>query len=167
MNAKFHFGDLLTVAACFLLVGCAGSGRPETAPVRGTVTYNGQPVAGASVAFLCPGAPRLAVGTTDEAGNYQLTTFVPNDGAVMGTHVVTVNKYVDDSGSSPPPAEAITDSQARSKAIEAAMQQAATEIEQAEQAKPLLPKKYSDRVTSDLRAEVVDGPNVIDLQLKD
>ena len=33
------------------------------------------------------------MGMTDEAGNYQLTTFEPNDGAMVGTHVVTVNKY--------------------------------------------------------------------------
>ena len=93
MNQKLLVFSLLAAAACIACGGCSGSDRPACAPVRGEVTYLGKPVVGATVAFLCHGAPRPAMGTTDATGTYQLTTFEPDDGAVIGTHVVTVKKY--------------------------------------------------------------------------
>jgi hypothetical protein len=63
------------------------------APVKGTVTWNGQAVAGAAVMFM-PGAGRPATGTTDSEGHFRLSTFGQADGAVLGQHKVTVTKRV-------------------------------------------------------------------------
>lgn len=155
----------LVAAGAAAISGCSHSDRPETAPVRGKITYRGAPVAGATITFLCPGAPRLAIGTSDSQGNYRLTTFTPNDGAVIGTHTVTVRKVASEPASdvAPPP----VDSQSMSKAIEQAMRQTARQIVAAEKAPASLPAKYADRTTSGLRQEVVAGENVINLELTD
>ena len=155
----------LLVAIGFVLASCARSDRASMGRVSGKVTYQGKSVAGASVAFLCPGASRPAVGMTDETGNYQLTSFEPNDGAMVGTHVVTVNKYSSEPETSVPAAEAPAGSKSTTKAIENAMRQTALQIEKMDKERPLLPRKYADRSTSDLRKAVVEGDNVIDIEL--
>jgi hypothetical protein len=153
---------------CFALPGCSShSNRPETAPVRGRVTYQGKPVTGASVEFLCPGAPRPAEGTTDESGNYQLTTFEPNDGAVIGTHVVTVVKYSSVPEQSAEAVKKPMDREARDRAIEEAVKQTVQVIKKAEKSRSSLPSKYANRKTSDLHKKVVAGDNVIDIELVD
>ena len=119
------------------------------------------------VAFLCPGALRLALGTTDDAGNYQLTTFEPNDGAIIGTHAVTVSIYASEPNANILGPEPAAGGKANSQSIEDAMKRSVQQIEKAEKAKPRIPPKYAERRTSDLRKEVVDGENVIDLELKD
>ena len=49
--------------------------------VTGTVTYQGKPVDGATVAFNPEGGGRAASGRTDASGKFQLTTLNANDGA--------------------------------------------------------------------------------------
>jgi hypothetical protein len=147
------------VATC---LGCGRSGdRPETAPVDGTVTYRGQPVAGATVSFLAEGAPRAAIGRTDERGRYRLTTFDHEDGAVLGPHVVTVYKSQGSENIAGPDPTLDRD------AYLAAMDRAAQQAIAAEQAGSALPAKYADPKTSDLRAEVHEGENDIPLELVD
>src|SRR5262245_61620995 len=92
MYKKIRALQTLLVADCLLVLGCSPANHFAMAPVRGQVTYHGKPVSGASVAFLCAGAPRPATAITDELGQYRLTTFSANDGAIIGTHVVTVRK---------------------------------------------------------------------------
>jgi hypothetical protein len=67
--------------ALLALVGAGGcdsrANGPETFPVAGTVTFDGQPVAGADVAFLpsrnaSDAAPAQA--TTDEAGRFEVVS---------------------------------------------------------------------------------------------
>jgi hypothetical protein len=67
------------------------------APVKGRVTFNGKPVKEAAITFAPvpktdkdkePGKP--ATGFTDEDGYYELSTFEPLDGAIVGNHKVTV-----------------------------------------------------------------------------
>lgn len=82
-------------SSILLAVGCGpSSDRAETAPVNGTVTYNGEVVAGASVNFSPPDAKTgyVAVGTTNLKGEFKLTTFDTNDGAVPGKYNVTIIK---------------------------------------------------------------------------
>jgi hypothetical protein len=153
------------VACCFSFAGCSDSDRPNVAPVRGKVTYNSKPVAGATVEFLCPGAPRPASGTTDADGHYHLTTFEPEDGAILGTHVITVNKYNAEQEESP--LQPVAPGKSINEAIAEDMRRSVDTIEKAKKAKPLLPPKYGNRSTSDLNREVVAGENVIDIELKD
>jgi hypothetical protein len=129
-------------------------------PVRGSVIYKGKPVPGASVTFMANGAPRAAVGKTDAAGNFQLTSFEPGDGAVAGMHEVTVKKYTTEPPPMPTQQEADADP-ASADRYTAAM------VRWTESAKFAVPKKYTDRNTSDLRYEVKEGDNDFKIELVD
>jgi len=148
---------MLLVHGCFLL-GCSRSNRLATYPVHGTLTYKGKPVAGATVDFLAPGAPRPAVGNTDQAGHFRLTTFEPDDGAIAGKHVVIVLK------SDYQPAANTAQVENDPAAIERAMLQSAI---QQRRGKSLVPAKYADRKTTDLRIEVAPHENEVELNLVD
>jgi hypothetical protein len=78
---------LICVAAAS---GCSRSGTSATAPVKGTVTYNGAPAGDVRVIFT-PESGRPAIGDADSEGRYVLTTFEPGDGAVPGKHKVSIS----------------------------------------------------------------------------
>jgi hypothetical protein len=81
------------VFLCALVSGCKGS-EYKTAPVRGKVTFQGQPVTSGQLFFYPlenqddgrkdPGKPAFA--NIDKEGNYQLSTYDAFDGAVIGRH---------------------------------------------------------------------------------
>lgn len=77
-----HSTLLFLLAVACGLSGCGGAGEPDTYPVTGVVTYNGQPVVGANVTFY-PTEGRPGMGVTNEAGEFSLET-------VAGDHKVTV-----------------------------------------------------------------------------
>jgi hypothetical protein len=163
----FKAASIALAGACVLfLQGCLGSGKRTIAPVHGQLTYQGKPVAGATVEFLCEGASRPAVGTTDNEGRYQLTTFKQNDGAMVGTHVVTVNVYATVAEAALPVPKS-ADSKATAKAIDDAVKQSLKNLTMAEKAPPKVPVKYTERRTSDLHKDVVNGGNVINIELID
>jgi hypothetical protein len=89
---------------------------------------------------------------------------VTDDGAVSGTHVVTVSKLAVQPGPSYQPA---SDGKIDSAAIERAMQETAVRLQQAEHASSGLPAKYADHNTSDLRVEVTAGENEVEIKLVD
>jgi hypothetical protein len=157
---------LLTIAAatCLALGGCSASDRPAMAPVSGKVTFQGKPIAGATVVFLCPGAPRQAVGTTDASGTYRLTTFESSDGAVVGTHVVTVKKgaAISEEGD----AELETNEELDSaKEVDDAVKRTLETRRRVRKSRPEIPAKYAHRSTSDLSKDVIAGDNVINIEL--
>lgn len=128
-----------------LLVGCGetvDANRPKTVPVTGSVTYNGQPVDGATVTFMAGSSEgRGAVATTDASGKFLLTTFEAGDGAIPGSYKVTVSKTA---GGAPaagggeimaPPVGGMP----------------------TEEVKDELPAKYKDASTSGLTADVKEG----------
>jgi hypothetical protein len=166
MNRTLRAAGYLALVFYAASTGCSGrSGRPETVPVRGIVTYQGKPVAGASVAFLAPGAPAPASGTTNAAGKFQLSTFASNDGAVVGKHVVTVRELP---GVPEMPITSASPSDAVDpKAIDQAMERTAQAITQAKKARSSIPGKYADRKMSDLRLDVIDGENFFEIELTD
>jgi hypothetical protein len=149
------------IAMLFSLSGCNQSNRPATFPVHGKVTYRGQPVADASVTFITPGASRAATGTTDESGNFQLTTFEHNDGAIAGTHDVTVKKYEHE----PPPLPQAPASGQLDPAVEARF--TADMARWQKTARFAVPKKYTDRKTSDLHLKVAPHENDLEVKLVD
>lgn len=86
---------LLAVAA----IGCAELPY-EVAKVSGRVTLDGEPLGNASVRFhpqasasggalVGPGS----IGQTDADGYYELMTYKGEDGAVVGSHKVSVSTY--------------------------------------------------------------------------
>lgn len=161
MNPKSLAAQLLVLAACCVLPGCSHSDRPATFPVHGKVTYQGRPVAGATVAFLAPGAPRSAVGTTDQEGSFRLTTFETDDGAIAGTHVITVIKTNGQPIVATAEAGQVENDPA---AIEKAMQQTALQMRRAQSS---VPARYADRKTSNLRQEVAPRENEVEIKLID
>ncbi len=75
-----------------LLLVSAGCGQKATVPLRGVVKLDGRPLTGATVYFLAQEVGgRDAVGTTDAAGVFRLSTFEPGDGALPGKYKVTVH----------------------------------------------------------------------------
>jgi hypothetical protein len=86
---------LIVVAAlsCGACWGCgpAGSGKlPDVIPVKGKVTYKGQPVTKGSITFEPDGFGRDAHGQIKADGTFVLTTLKEGDGAVAGHHRVAV-----------------------------------------------------------------------------
>ncbi|MCI0360945.1 MAG: hypothetical protein L0211_20900 [Planctomycetaceae bacterium] len=81
-------GFVLTLT--LLLAGC-GSGGANTAPVKGKVTANGQPVTGGEIT-LTPSQDlnaTIAGGTVASDGTFVLTTETEGDGAAIGMHTVS------------------------------------------------------------------------------
>lgn len=72
--------------------GCGGGAgdAPETVAAKGTITVDGKPMGKLSVAFI-PTQGKLAMGETDDQGNFVLGTNNPGDGAPPGTYTVSVN----------------------------------------------------------------------------
>jgi hypothetical protein len=86
---------LLGVLVVALLVGCRNEPSFTLAPVEGTVTKGGKPLAGVIVEFYGDPdfgtvGPRSTSAPTDEAGHYKLHTDRNGDGAVVGHHRVCV-----------------------------------------------------------------------------
>lgn len=130
------------------------------AKVSGTITLKGAPVAGAQVVFTSKGgAARNAIGTTDDQGKYQLTTFDQNDGAVIGSHSVTVSMATTSEEASNASAEDPT------AAYGSAMDAAASGAAPADEGP--IPSKYAAPGTSGLEAEVTeDGSNEFNFDLE-
>jgi arylsulfatase A-like enzyme len=76
------------------------SGSPRTVPVSGTITLDGQPLAGAQITFLPKAGRPAAWDVTDATGRYELRTFASLPGAVPGEHMVTISlrKTADEPG---------------------------------------------------------------------
>jgi hypothetical protein len=83
---------LIFVASSLLfLPGCSGGGKAvKTARAAGTVTMSGKPLADVSVTFQPTKKGPVAIGTTNENGEFTLTTSRKGDGAPVGKHKVTV-----------------------------------------------------------------------------
>lgn len=150
-----------------VLAGCSGDDGPETYPVTGTVTRNGEPVEGAIVSFTSSGSALPASGTTDSSGVYQLSTNTSGDGAMAGTYQVTIAKY----DTNLPESGAATESDLEDPYdITDEYPDGYDEMEESELAasisKNLLPEKYSRTNSSGLEATVTaEGENTFDFQV--
>ena len=78
---------LCLVALLFFAAGC--NRKPPTAPVTGVVKYKGKPLTHGSVTFQPDAGPagRSVIGPD---GTFELWTFEPGDGAIIGRHRVRV-----------------------------------------------------------------------------
>jgi hypothetical protein len=85
---------LVTITVAFVLNGCGGG--LKTVNVTGTVTFDGEPLAEATIAFSPEtsgeGHPGYAI--TDVNGHYKLQTLLgnPDAGTTPGKYLVTVSK---------------------------------------------------------------------------
>jgi hypothetical protein len=137
---------LLMRSLCFLVLlsaGCgAGSEFDQIYPVRGKISFDGQPLVEETTTVLFqPDAERRnngsfqAVGTVDHDGNYTLKTNGQN-GACPGWYKVVVTALADT------PQHATGPKDSRSRPV----------------AKSLLPAKYGQAQTTPLAVEVVADP---------
>jgi hypothetical protein len=81
---------LLGLFLCPVLLATAGCGNQSLNKVEGVVTLDGVPLSGATVSFMPVEQGRAAAGMTDSAGNFRLTTFRTDDGALAGDYRVIV-----------------------------------------------------------------------------
>ncbi|AWM39724.1 hypothetical protein GobsT_19170 [Gemmata obscuriglobus] len=82
---RYYFAPLL-----FAALACGCERQPEFAPVEGTVTRAGRPVANIEVAFYADEPTRgpRSTALTDANGRYRLQADTGADGAVVGAHRV-------------------------------------------------------------------------------
>lgn len=136
---------LLASASLMLFSGCFGQKGLETAPASGIVTYNGKPLSFGRVSFR-PEAGSPATGEIQSDGTFALSTYGNGDGAIVGTHQVSITSTEADAGT---------------------MAETAANTEMAVP-KSLIPKKYTSFATSELTAEVVaSGENKFTFELRD
>ena len=90
-------GIVLVVSLCFTSAGC-GSGdewtakRPKVYRAQGVVKLDDKPLDEATVIYHSQSNDVSAQGVTDKNGNFKLTTYDANDGAVEGKHKVVITK---------------------------------------------------------------------------
>ncbi|WP_010583478.1 carboxypeptidase-like regulatory domain-containing protein [Schlesneria paludicola] len=88
----------LMMLGSVVFMGCSSNGdkwtkdRPKLFKSSGVVKYKSEPVEGAIV--LYQSGEQTARGLTDAAGRFVLTTFDEGDGAIAGTHKVSIRKTV-------------------------------------------------------------------------
>ncbi len=154
-----RFCLLLPVGLLLLLgaVGCTPESRregPELAKVTGSITLDGEPLAGAHIRFSPETKGPAAFGVSDERGRYELRTYEPDDGAVPGKYGISITKEVTQGGMEFE-SEAAKDAYVKENGEPPARETTNT-----------VPEKYSSKKTSELTAEItLAKKNRIDLPL--
>jgi hypothetical protein len=148
------FGLLILTTA----LGCGGGteGRLPTFKVTGTVKYKGEAVEGADVILQFAEHNRASFGRTNASGEFTLGTYENKDGALAGSAVVTVSKWEELPPSNVPVAGDPGYDPSKAEAPEP-------------KPKLLLPKKYADFKTTDLKV-VIDANSKnppLNLELQD
>ena len=161
MQHKTFFTIVLTSFFVLLLVGCSNPDG-KYVKIEGTITYNGQVVEGASVTFAAvdPNG-ESGSGLTDAKGKFMLTSSGAANGGtgvLPGEYIVRVSKTK--TVSTPDPDEALHQEgkityEELQKRMATKGPSAGTKIERTE----LLPVKYSQAHTTDLKATVYKGKN--------
>lgn len=152
-----HGRILAAVAVCSLMaLGCGGGhSRFDTAPVRGTVLCEGQPLTSGTISFTPVAEAKTATtgksasGAVGPDGTFVLTTYEPEDGAIIGRHTVY---YI-------PPASG--------EDAEAEVEEEDGEASETAAASPAtpLPDTHPCRFGGRAEAEVVEGDNELTIEL--
>jgi hypothetical protein len=97
-TSSLRVSGLVACALLSLMSGCTAADQgPETHPAGGTLTYQGSPVAGATLTFLADGDGVSAHAVTGEDGRFEAITMFDmgkheKQGMVAGTYRVTAVK---------------------------------------------------------------------------
>lgn len=155
MFEKYRFARpvlLLTFLASMLgYVGCYRG--PVIAPVSGKVTVNGEALTTGRIRFF-PDSGRPAAGRIASDGSYEITTYEPGDGAVVGEYHVTISAH---KTVNPEPVPT---------SLEDEIKMGKEAPRRAAQVVPLVPEEYEDQNTTPLTATVEDKDNQINFDIK-
>jgi hypothetical protein len=148
------------------LIACSGGeggeDRVKVYPVTGKITLAGSPLPGAIVTFspVDPKVGKVALGRTNDAGEYTLKTYEPGDGAAEGEYEVLVREAGASSGGEDPEAAHEQYSQGGGPSSHAGGRAGGS-------TDSLLPERYSIPGKTDLDATVTaGGENKFDFDLK-
>lgn len=125
--------------------GC--SRGPALAPVKGTVTIDGSPLAKGTIIFEASGQ-RPATARVENGQIVEVTTYKTGDGAPVGSHKVAISANEDG-------ASAVVENPGEAKVPDANYMSG----------KSLIPARYNDPNTSGLTAEIKRGDNVLEFKL--
>lgn len=138
--------SIAVLAICIVI--CAGCNTgPRMAPVKGTVSHNGKPLANGTIRFESTGQ-RPATGKIVNGEIVEMTTFKTNDGVPVGAHKIAVWAS-EDAGSGTVganPGEVKVGANYMS-------------------GKSLIHENYNNPDTSGLTAEIKSGDNVVEFKL--
>jgi hypothetical protein len=160
-----HFGWWnLSLLAGFLvaLTGCGSGASTGLVPAKGTVTYKGKPVEGATVTFVFPDK-QVSTGITDANGQFTLTTG-GRPGAPVGKAKVAITKQTGGPSVGKAPDQLTPEDMMKMYAASGggdAMKKAAQEV------KSEIPEQYGNPDTSNLVADVLkSGDNTFQFNLQ-
>lgn len=159
-SAPTHLPRTAVAAALSLamitLFGCGDDGLGKRYPVRGTVTYKGQPLAKGAISFYATGSGNETRGAFGmiENGSYSLSTQTDGDGAFPGDYAVSINAKEAD----------LAGTEKNAKGGSARQDDV---LKAYKQAKSPIPKKYEVPETSGLKAKVEARSNSFNFDLTD
>ena len=159
LDRRCLFVGLFLIGA--LLTGCQNSGPTRVAvyKTKGKVTYLGNPVIGAVVTFSPQDKQPVAIGRTNDAGEFALTTYGASDGAAAGEYKVLVMLTDTSSDAAAAPASSHDTDQPGGGHSGAAAKK--------RMGGSLLPAKFADPTQTPLTAKVeAGGANDFPLDLK-
>jgi hypothetical protein len=87
---RIHLSLGTVLCAMALAAGCNSDTRPELGLVRGKITLDGKPLAGAGIAFRPESGARESRSITDDQGRYELNYIREIQGAAIGWHAVRI-----------------------------------------------------------------------------
>lgn len=137
--------NVALLALCVSFAGCGGglNDQPDLGLVKGTVTFEGAPLSGASITFI-PDSGRPASATTDDGGYYELIYIRNTPGCKIGHSKVMIT--------SGPEGENEMDAEGDDATVDVTT------------LKEELPEKYN--TNTKLEADVKAGENNFDFDLK-
>ena len=142
-DGLIHRPGLLLLLLAAVATGCGPGGRVRLGKVSGRVSYNGSPVGNAMIVFHPPSG-RPATGSIIDGEIEDVTTYdVPGDGAPIGKMQVTIHPLLD------------LEEIARRSAAGSG------------NTRPLIPVRYADPSTSNLKVEIHKGDNEVSFNLVD
>jgi hypothetical protein len=150
----------LVIVGSLVVAGCGGGDAVKHVAVfkiTGTLTFQGKPLPQAIVTFSPKEGQPVATGTTNDKGQFTLSTYADGDGAAAGNYGVVVSKAT----SSGPSADA-------AHGVNASPVAGGHDETRSAASGSLIPANYSDATQTPLTAKVdPNGKNEFAFEIKE